>query len=190
MNTRILVQTAQALIDNDRNLLTTDENNPSSRPGNGRRGYRDEGTRRCEGAGRASWRSVTEGPDGLHERVAGYAAMGARFAKWRAVPAAAPGIAFLSGGQSAELASARPNEAKADRPLRVGIASWTPSDAAAGGQATHRAAACNLITAGERQVSRQTGLLPAEALGDRFGQLPSVDRNFRAAAASLEPTAD
>jgi fructose-bisphosphate aldolase class 1 len=76
---------------------------------------------------------ITEGLDGLRERLAEYAQMGARFAKWRAViaigngmpstgcieakvncfvravSAAVPGIAFLSGGQSAELASARLN---------------------------------------------------------------------------------
>jgi fructose-bisphosphate aldolase class I len=40
------------------------------------------------------------GADGENREV------GARFAKWRAVPAAVPGIAFLSGGRSDELASA------------------------------------------------------------------------------------
>jgi len=72
---------------------------------------------------------LTEGLDGLRDRLKEYFQMGARFAKWRAViaigdglpsrsglegllrtvPAALPGIAFLSGGQSAELASTRLN---------------------------------------------------------------------------------
>ncbi len=36
--------------------------------------------------------SVTEGLDGLRERLAGYAAIGARFAKWRAVIAISAGL--------------------------------------------------------------------------------------------------
>ncbi len=70
---------------------------------------------------------ITEGLDGLRDRLKEYFQMGARFAKWLAVitiadgipsqgcillrtdPPAVPIIAFLSGGQSAELASARLN---------------------------------------------------------------------------------
>ena len=40
--------------------------------------------------------SVTEGLDGLRERLAGYAAMGARFAKWRAVIAIDAGLPSIA----------------------------------------------------------------------------------------------
>lgn len=63
--------------------------------------------RRPRGVG-AAGETVTEGLDGLRDRLAEYRERGARFANWRAVvPAAVPGMAFLSGGQSDELASAR-----------------------------------------------------------------------------------
>jgi fructose-bisphosphate aldolase class 1 len=80
---------------------------------------------------------VTEGLDGLRERLASYRDLGAKFTKWRAVitigdgiptrtcidanaealarclrdnvPASVPGIVFLSGGQSDEVATAHLN---------------------------------------------------------------------------------
>ena len=49
----------------------------------------DRGTKPLAGA---PGELVTEGLDGLHERLAEYAQLGARFAKWRAVIAIAPGL--------------------------------------------------------------------------------------------------
>lgn len=46
---------------------------------------------------------ITEGLDGLRERLGEYRTLGARFAKWRA------GIVFLSGGQDAQAATAHLN---------------------------------------------------------------------------------
>ena len=44
-----------------------------------------------------SGETVTEGLDGLRERLAGYAALGARFAKWRAVIAIGEGLPTTAG---------------------------------------------------------------------------------------------
>src|SRR5258706_171741 len=49
---------------------------------------------------------ITEGLDGLGERMDEYRKIGARFAKWRAVIDIGPGIPFLPGGQSEEEATA------------------------------------------------------------------------------------
>ena len=50
---------------------------------------------------------ITEGLDGLRDRLAAYAAMGARFAKWRAVIAIAPGLPSRAGIEANAHALAR-----------------------------------------------------------------------------------
>jgi fructose-bisphosphate aldolase class I len=50
---------------------------------------------------------ITEGLDGLRERLAGYLQMGARFAKWRAVISIGPGIPSRSGLEANAHALAR-----------------------------------------------------------------------------------
>jgi len=47
---------------------------------------------RCKGHGRSSREKITEGLDGLRDRLKEYSQMGARFAKWRAVIIIADGI--------------------------------------------------------------------------------------------------
>ena len=147
MNPRMLMQTAQALIDDDKGILAMDESNPTCN-----KRFAALGIPQTEAARRA-WREhivttpgladsisgailcdetirqhlvdgrpfvqaltdlgivagikvdagakalaghpgelVTEGLDGLRERLADYAAMGARFAKWRAVIAIDAGL--------------------------------------------------------------------------------------------------
>jgi fructose-bisphosphate aldolase class I len=97
MNADTLIQTALALIDDDKGLLAMDESNPTcnQRLQDGRPfsqaleqlgiqvGIKVDGGAKAL-AGHAG-EKVTEGLDGLRERLAEYAAMGARFAKWRAV---------------------------------------------------------------------------------------------------------
>lgn len=147
MNPRVLAQTAQALIDNDKGLLAMDESNPTCnkrlaalgipQTEEARRTWRelivttpgladsisgailyDETIRQRLNDGRPfaqaladvgivigikvdagakalaehAGEKVTEGLDGLRERLEGYAEMGARFAKWRAVIAIDAGL--------------------------------------------------------------------------------------------------
>ena len=147
MNQRALVETARALVANDKGLLAMDESTPTCNKRfaalgipqtvEARRAYRellattpalgecisgailfDETIRQETAAGVAIVRvlesagiipgikvdagakplaghlgeKVTEGLDGLRERLAEYAGMGARFAKWRAVIAIGPGL--------------------------------------------------------------------------------------------------
>ena len=159
MNSRVLIQTAQALIDNDKGLLAMDESTPTCN-----KRFAALGIPQTERARRA-WRElivttpgladsisgailydetvhqsrqdgtpfvkvlanagivvgikvdmgakalaghpgecVTEGLDGLRTRLADYAAMGARFAKWRAViaiDAVLPGAACITANAHA-----------------------------------------------------------------------------------------
>lgn len=147
MNPRMLMQTAQALIDDDKGILAMDESNPTCnkrfaalgipQTEAARRAWRelivttpgladsisgailyDETIRQHLNDGRSFARAltdlgivvgikvdagtkalaghpgelVTEGLDGLRERLAGYVDMGARFAKWRAVIAIDSGL--------------------------------------------------------------------------------------------------
>src|SRR5208283_4657679 len=147
MNTQVLIDTARALVANDKGLLAMDESNPTcnkrfARLGipqteDARRAYRelilttpglgecisgailydetirqrktdgtpfvkvitdagiipgikvDAGTKDMAGH---PGEKITEGLDGLHDRLAEYFQMGARFAKWRAVITIADGI--------------------------------------------------------------------------------------------------
>ena len=152
MNAHTLVQTAQALIDDDKGLLAMDESNPTCnqrfaalgtpQTAEARRAWReiivttpglnesisgailyDETIRQSLQDGRSfsqaldglgilvgvrvdagakalaghAGEKVTEGLDGLRERLAEYVAMGARFAKWRAVIAIGEGLPSEAG---------------------------------------------------------------------------------------------
>ncbi len=152
MNADTLVQTAQALIDDDKGLLAMDESSPTcnqrfaalgiAQTAETRRAWREvivttpglnesiSGAILCDEtirqrlqdgrpfgqaltelgilvgikvdlgvkalAGHAG-EKVTEGLDGLRERLADHVAMGARFAKWRAVIAIGPGLPSVAG---------------------------------------------------------------------------------------------
>lgn len=77
MNTKMLIDTARAMVAGDKGLLAMDESNPTDMacyPGE----------------------KITEGLDGLRDRLKGYVYMGARFATWRAVITA--GDSILSPG--------------------------------------------------------------------------------------------
>jgi fructose-bisphosphate aldolase class I len=152
MNTGILMQTAQALLANDKGLLAMDESNPTcnkrfaalgiAQTEEMRRAWRDlivttpklgdsisgailydETIHQVTNAGTpfaaalhglgivpgikvdrgakplagCPGEQVTEGLDGLRERLAGYATMGARFAKWRAVFMIGEGLPSAAG---------------------------------------------------------------------------------------------
>ena len=152
MNVDTLVQTAQALVADDKGLLAMDESNPTCnqrfaalgipQTAEARRAWRelivttpglsdsisgvilyDETIRQRVEDGRSfsqaleqlgilvgikvdagakalaghAGEKVTEGLDGLRERLAAYVAMGARFAKWRAVIAIGEGLPSAAG---------------------------------------------------------------------------------------------
>jgi fructose-bisphosphate aldolase class I len=152
MNADTLVQTAHALIDDDKGLLAMDESNPTCnqrfaalgipQTAEARRAWREiivttpglnesisgailfeETIRQCLEDGRSfsqaleqlgilvgikvdagakalaghAGEKVTEGLDGLRERLAEYVALGARFAKWRAVIVIGEGLPSDAG---------------------------------------------------------------------------------------------
>jgi len=93
MSSQQLITTAKAMVAEDKGLLAMDE---SASTCNKR--FEKAGIPQTEEA-RRSYRELIVTTSGLGEFIS----------LLRAVPAAVPGIAFLSGGQSGELASARLN---------------------------------------------------------------------------------
>jgi fructose-bisphosphate aldolase class I len=99
MDSTALSDTAKMLVADDKGLLAIDESTPTcnkrfaetgiSETLENRRAYREWIIKTMAGH---PGEKVTEGLDGLRERLRDYRGMGARFAKWRAVIAMGEGI--------------------------------------------------------------------------------------------------